>query len=80
MRIRARHLHLIESLVNVVVGYLINLILVHILLHSLGYDIQLHENAQMGAVIVGVSFLRGYSIRRIFNKIVEKVYENSQSR
>ena len=49
----------------------------HLLLHSLGYNIQLHENAKMGAIVVSVSFLRGYYIRRIFNKIVRRVYETT---
>tara|TARA_R110000744_G_scaffold37889_1_gene86635 strand:- start:3665 stop:3898 length:234 start_codon:yes stop_codon:yes gene_type:complete len=77
MKIRARHLHLIESLANVVVGYLINLVLIHVLLHWLGYPIQLNENAKMGAVVVAVSFARSYWLRRIFNIIVKRSYENS---
>lgn len=77
LKIRARHLHLIESLANVVIGYLINLVLIHVLLHWLGYPIQLNENAKMGAIVVAVSFARGYCLRRIFNRIVGKVYANS---
>ena len=77
MRIRARHLHLAESLANVIIGYIINLVLIHVLLHWLGYPIQLNENAQMGAVVVAVSFARGYCLRRVFNKIVGKVYSAS---
>jgi len=77
MKIRARYLHIMESITNVVVGYLINLLLIHLLLHSLGYNIQLHENAKMGAIVVSVSFLRGYYIRRIFNNIVKRVYETT---
>ena len=74
MRLRARHLHLAESLANVVIGYFINLILIHVLLHWLGYPIQLNENAQMGAIVVAASFIRGYCLRRIFNRIVGQVY------
>ena len=40
------------------------------LLHWLGYPIQLNENAKMGAVVVAVSFARSYWLRRIFNIIV----------
>ena len=77
MKIRARYLHIIESVANVIVGYLINLLLVYLLLHSLGYNIQLNENAKMGAILVSVSLLRGYYIRRIFNNIVRRVYETT---
>ena len=54
-----------------------HLVLVYILLHALGYDIKLLENAGMGLVIACVAFLRGYYIRRIFNNIVQKVYDVS---
>jgi|TARA_R100000656_G_scaffold124543_3_gene102983 hypothetical protein len=74
MRLRARHLHLAESLANVIIGYFINLVLIHVLLHWLGYPIQLNENAKMGAIVVAVSFARGYCLRRAFNRIVGRVY------
>ena len=54
-----------------------NLILVYVLLHALGYDIKLLENAGMGLVIACFAFLRGYFIRRVFNKIVQRVYSVS---
>ena len=75
MRIRARYLHAAESMTNVVVGYLINLGLVYSLLHWLGFDITLSENAAMGIVIAMVAFLRGYVIRRIYNNLITKVYQ-----
>ena len=75
LKIRARYLHAAESMTNVIVGYLINLGLVYSLLHWLGFDITLGENAAMGIVIAMVAFLRGYVIRRMYNNIIEKVYE-----
>jgi len=75
LKIRARYLHAAESMTNVVVGYLINLGLVYGLLHWLGFDITLSQNAAMGIVIAMVAFLRGYVIRRMYNNIVKKVYE-----
>ena len=75
MKIRARYLHAAESMTNVVVGYMINLGLVYVLLHWLGFDISLSQNAAMGMIIAMVAFLRGYVIRRIYNNLVKKVYE-----
>ena len=75
MKIRARYLHAAESMTNVIVGYLINLVLVYGLLHWLGFDITLGQNAAMGLVIAMVAFLRGYVIRRMYNNLVKKVYE-----
>ena len=77
LRLRARYLHAAESMANVIVGYLMNLVLVYVLLHALGYNIALLENAGMGLVIACVAFLRGYIIRRFFNGIVQKVYDVS---
>jgi hypothetical protein len=75
MKIRARYLHALESMTNVVVGYAINLVLVFAILHFLGYDIALRDNASMGLIIAVVSFARGYTIRRVFNRIVNRVYK-----
>jgi hypothetical protein len=75
MKIRARYLHALESMTNVVVGYAINLVLVYTILHFLGYDIGLKDNASMGLIIAVVSFVRGYTIRRVFNRIVNRVYK-----
>lgn len=75
MKIRARYLHAAESMTNVVVGYLINLGLVYGLLHWLGFNITLGQNATMGLFIAVVAFLRGYVVRRFYNKLIGKVYE-----
>ncbi len=64
--------HAAESAANVVVGYVINLVLVYVLMHWLGYAIQLHESASMGAVFAVVAFVRGYSIRRLFHRFAQK--------
>ena len=60
-------LHALESVTNVVVGYLINVVLVYTLLHALGYEIRLVENASISLVIACVSFARGYYIRELFH-------------
>jgi len=75
MKMRARYFHAAESMTNVVIGYLINLVLVYFLLHLLGYNIALAENAGMGIAVACVAFLRGYIIRRIFNDVVRRAYE-----
>ena len=77
IKIRARHLHAAESMANVVIGYLINLILVYSLMHLMGYNIKLIENAGMGLIIACFAFMRGYVVRRMFNKIIKGVYDES---
>ena len=65
-------MHAAESLTNVLVGYLINLVLVYFILHWLGYGIRPVENAGMSLVLAAVSFLRGWWIRRLFNRLVDR--------
>jgi len=66
-----KQLHAAESVTNVVIGYLINLVLVYTMLHILGYEIRLHENAVIGLVMALVAFLRGYFIRTLFHSMNE---------
>jgi len=67
--VNTARLHAMESVANVAIGYLINLWLVRVLLHGLGYEIRFNENAGIGAVLAAVAFLRGYCIRRTFHKL-----------
>ena len=60
---------------NVVVGYAINLVLVYTILHFLGYNIALKDNASMGVIVAMVAFMRAYRIGRVFNRIVNWVYK-----
>jgi uncharacterized membrane protein len=76
LKIRARYLHAAESMTNVIVGYLINLGLVYSLLHWIGLQITLGQNAAMGVIIAVVSFLRGYVVRRFYNNLIERVYND----
>ena len=62
-------MHAAESLTNVAVGYVINLVLVYLILHWLGYGIRPAENAGMSLVLACVSFMRGYWIRRVFSRM-----------
>ena len=65
-------MHAAESLTNVLVGYLINLVLVYLILHWLGYGIRPAENAAMSLVLASVSFLRGWWIRKLFNRLANR--------
>ena len=75
IKIKSKYLHASESLTNVVLGYFINLALVHYVLHALGYEITLGQNAGLGILAAVVSFIRGYAIRRAFNSLIKRMYE-----
>ena len=62
------NLHAMESAANVVSGYVINLMLMYVLLHWVGYQIKMNENASIGLIIAVFAFIRGYLIRIYFSK------------
>lgn len=60
---------LLESLTNVIVGLLMSFLTQLIIYHILNIEVSLNQNIIITAVFFIISFVRGYIIRRIFNKI-----------
>ena len=59
---------LIESITNTAVGFLISLLVQLIIYPTLGIPVTLKQNIIITFVFTLVSILRGYVIRRIFNR------------
>jgi len=57
----------IESVVNVVTGFLIAQLLILYLLPYWGFNTDIHDSLTISAVFTTISFIRGYICRRIFN-------------
>lgn len=60
---------LIETLVQVIVGYFIALVAQIIVFPLYGMEVSLGDNVEIGLIFLIVSLIRGYGIRRIFNRI-----------
>ena len=60
---------LIESCVNVAVGYLVAVGSQTVILPLFGIKIGLGESAEMALWFTAISILRSYAVRRIFNHI-----------
>jgi hypothetical protein len=58
-----------ESITNVVVGLVMSFLIQLILYPILNIEVSLNQNIFITFVFFVVSFVRGYVIRRIFNKI-----------
>jgi uncharacterized protein YacL len=76
MRIRARHIHAIETLVDNVLGLVINfwvsqLFLVHVLNIPFTYT----QNAALSAVMFVIAYIRKYTLRRYSSGLIQKIYE-----
>ena len=60
---------LIESCVNVAVGYLVAVGSQTVILPLFGIRIGLRESAEMALWFTGISIVRSYVLRRIFNHV-----------
>ncbi len=79
---------IVETTVNVVSGFAVAQLLILYLLPFWGFDTTIHDSLSISAVFTSVSFLRGYTSRRIFNrynnplrhtkKYIRKYYKNAK--
>lgn len=60
---------LLESLTNVIVGLLMSFLTQLVIYPILNIEVSLNQNIIITTVFFIISFVRGYVIRRIFNKI-----------
>jgi len=60
---------ILESVTNVVAGLVTSFIIQIVIYHILNIPVSLNQNLIITAVFFIASFVRGYVIRRIFNKI-----------
>jgi hypothetical protein len=58
---------LIEAVTNVVVGYGIAVLTQMIVFPRFGFHATLDQNLMMGLIFTGISLVRSYALRRIFN-------------
>lgn len=66
---------LIESLVNIAIGFSINFTANMLVLPLFGYHITLTTNLQLGVIYTGISIARQYVIRRWFNARLHRFAE-----
>lgn len=66
---QSKRLSLYESLANTFSGTLINIGVTQLVMHRLGYPITMVENLGITVLMTAISVARGYTVRRIFNKI-----------
>ena len=58
---------LIEALVNVLIGYTVNMLANFAIFPLFGWHIDLRQNLELGVLYTGISIARSYVIRRWFN-------------
>jgi hypothetical protein len=63
---------LVEALTNIAIGFSINFVANLIILPAFGLPLSPGTAFQIGLVFTGISIVRSYVLRRMFNKIKSK--------
>jgi hypothetical protein len=69
---QSKKLSAIESITNVVTGLIISFLIQLIIFPFLNIKVSINQNIFITFVFVIASFIRGYVIRRMFNKVKSK--------
>ena len=65
---QSRRLSLLEAVTNVVVGYVLAVLTQMIVFPRFGLTSSLQDNLGIGAAFVGISLIRSYALRRVFER------------
>ncbi|MGI3213302.1 DUF7220 family protein [Roseovarius tibetensis] len=63
---QSRRVSLVEAITNVIVGYALAVGMQIMVFPWFGLQASLGENLALGGVFTGISLLRGYALRRLF--------------
>ncbi len=66
---QSRAMSLVESITNVVVGYLLAIAMQLAVFPIFWIEIGLREHLTIGLAFIGVSLARGYALRRLFEAL-----------
>lgn len=64
---QSRTLSLLESITNVTAGFLISLLTGYFVFPLFSWTISFQQNVALTAIYTGISLIRGYAVRRVFN-------------
>ena len=62
----------IEAIANTLIGYLIAICSQLVVFPLLGIPVSFHQNLVIGLIFMGISLVRNYVLRRIFNWIAAR--------
>ncbi|MCC5956939.1 MAG: hypothetical protein JJU07_12615 [Natronohydrobacter sp.] len=68
MKAQSRRMSLIEAVSNVAVGYVLAVVTQIVVLPLFGLHPSLGENMALGAIFTAISLIRGYALRRLFDR------------
>ena len=66
---QSRAMSMVEAVANVIVGYGVAVVTQILIFPVFGLHTTLAQNLKMGAVFTGISIVRSYVLRRLFERI-----------
>ena len=66
---QSKRMSLIETLVSTAIGYLVAVATQAAVFPLFGLHVPLQDNLMIGAIFTVVSIVRGYLVRRVFNRL-----------
>jgi len=66
---QSRRLSLVEAITNVAVGYVLAVLTQIVVFPWFGIHPSLGENLAIGSIFTGISLLRSYALRRLFERL-----------
>jgi hypothetical protein len=63
---------MIEAWTNILVGVALNTLLNFVVFPRFGWQINARQNALLVVIYTGASLLRGYGLRRLFNRLHQR--------
>ena len=66
---QSRLMSLVESIANVIVGYGVAVVTQILIFPAFGLHATLAQNLKMGLIFTGISIIRSFALRRLFERI-----------
>lgn len=69
---QTRRMSLIETVVSIAIGFAVSMVLTAIVMPAYGHHVTLGQNLQITAIFTVASVIRGYAVRRLFNRLTQQ--------
>lgn len=65
---QSRRMSLVETVASIAIGFTVSLVLTALVLPAHGFEVTFAQNLQITAAFTVASIIRGYLVRRAFNR------------
>jgi len=66
---QSKKMSFLESIINILIGYIIATASTYVILPLYGYDVTTSHALSISLAFTGISLVRSYALRRVFNRL-----------